>query len=57
LNINPVAFNLFGKIEIRWYGILIALGMVVAIILAYYIAKYRNLKADEIINFAPFAIV
>jgi len=57
LNINPVAFTLFGKIEIRWYGILIAIGLVVAIILSYYIAKYRNLKADEIINFAPFAII
>jgi phosphatidylglycerol:prolipoprotein diacylglycerol transferase len=57
LNINPVAFNLFGKIEIRWYGILIALGLVIGIILAYYIAKYRNLNADEIINFAPFGII
>jgi len=57
LNINPVAFTLFGKIEIRWYGILIAVGLVIAIILSYYIAKYRNLKADEIINFAPFGII
>ena len=57
MNISPVAFNLFGKIEIRWYGILIAAGLVIAIILSYYIAKYRNLKADEIINFAPFGII
>jgi len=57
LNINPVAFTLFGKIEIRWYGILIAIGLVIGIILAYYLAKYRNLKADEIINFAPFGII
>jgi phosphatidylglycerol---prolipoprotein diacylglyceryl transferase len=54
---NPVAFSLFGKIDIRWYGILIAIGLVLAIILSYYIAKYRNLKADEVINFAPFAII
>lgn len=57
MNINPVAFNLFGKIEIRWYGILIAIGLILAIVLSYYIAKYRKLKADEIINFAPFAII
>jgi phosphatidylglycerol:prolipoprotein diacylglycerol transferase len=57
LNINPVAFNLFGKIDIRWYGILIAMGLVIGIVLAYYIAKYRQLKADEIINFTPFAII
>jgi phosphatidylglycerol:prolipoprotein diacylglycerol transferase len=54
---NPIAFSLFGKIEIRWYGILIAIGLVVGIVLAYYIAKYRNLKADELINFAPFGII
>lgn len=57
MNINPVAFNLFGKIEIRWYGILIAAGLILAIVLSYYIAKYRKLKSDEIINFAPFAII
>ena len=57
MNISPVAFNLFGKIEIRWYGILIAAGLLVAIVLSYYIAKYRQLKAEEIINFAPFAII
>ncbi|MHB1348127.1 MAG: prolipoprotein diacylglyceryl transferase [Candidatus Humimicrobiaceae bacterium] len=57
MNIDPIAFNLFGKIEIRWYGILIAIGLVIAIVIAYYLAKYRNLKADEIINFAPFAII
>lgn len=32
---NPVAFNLFG-LEVRWYGILIGIG----VILAYEIAKY-----------------
>ena len=57
MNISPVAFNLFGKLEIRWYGILIAIGLVVAIVIAYQLAKYRNLKADEVINFAPFAII
>ena len=57
MDISPVAFSLFGKIEIRWYGILIAVGLVIAIMIAYYLAKYRNLKADEVINFAPFAII
>jgi phosphatidylglycerol:prolipoprotein diacylglycerol transferase len=36
---------------------LIAVGLVAAILISYYIAKYRNLKADEVINFAPFAII
>ena len=56
MNINPVAFRLF-SIEVRWYGILIAIGLVVGIVVSYYILKYRKLKEDEIINFAPFAII
>ena len=35
---NPIAFELFG-LEIRWYGILIALGVILALALAYYNCK------------------
>ena len=35
---NPIAFELFG-LEIRWYGILIALGVILALGLAYYNCK------------------
>jgi phosphatidylglycerol:prolipoprotein diacylglycerol transferase len=56
LVIDPVAFRVFG-IEIRWYGIIIAFALVLAIAVSYLIAKYRRFKADEIINFAPFAII
>ncbi len=54
--VDPVAFRLFG-LEIRWYGILIAFGLILAIIISYLIARYRRFKADEILNFAPFAII
>jgi phosphatidylglycerol---prolipoprotein diacylglyceryl transferase len=54
--INPVAFRIF-NFEIRWYGILIAIALIVGIVVAYYIAKYRQQKADEVINFAPFAVI
>ncbi len=55
-SIDPIAFS-FGNFEIRWYGILIAIALVVGIILSYYLAKYRNQKAEEVINFAPFAVI
>lgn len=54
--IDPVAFRLFGM-EVRWYGLLIALGLILAIVVSYLTARYRKFKADEIINFAPFAII
>lgn len=38
---NPVAFQIFG-LEIRWYGVVITLGIMVAFIVSYY-----NLNKDE----------
>jgi len=56
LNIDPVAFSVF-NLEIRWYGIITALALVIGFIAAYLLAAYRRQKADEILNFAPFAII
>ena len=38
---NPVAINLFG-IKIMWYGIFIAIGVLVAILFSYFILKKEN---------------
>jgi phosphatidylglycerol:prolipoprotein diacylglycerol transferase len=54
--VNPIAFSIF-NFEIRWYGILIALALIIGIVIAYFMAKYRGEKADEVINFAPFAVI
>jgi phosphatidylglycerol---prolipoprotein diacylglyceryl transferase len=53
---DPIAFSI-GNFEIRWYGILIALALLVGITISYFIAKYRGEKPDEAINFAPFAVI
>jgi phosphatidylglycerol---prolipoprotein diacylglyceryl transferase len=53
---NPIAFSI-GSFEIRWYGILIALALLIGITISYFIAKYRGEKPDEAINFAPFAVI
>lgn len=42
---NPVAFELFG-LEIRWYGIIIGFGVIIALILANYNCKKKNLNFD-----------
>lgn len=46
---NPVAFSIFG-LDIMWYGILIALGVIAAITLSQYTCKLNNTSFDEIMN-------
>jgi phosphatidylglycerol:prolipoprotein diacylglycerol transferase len=42
---NPVAFKVFGS-EIRWYGILICVGVLAALLLAQYNCKKKSLNFD-----------
>ena len=46
---NPVAFYVFG-ISIRWYGIFIATGMAIGIIIANYNCKYRGINFDSLLD-------
>lgn len=52
---NPVAFEIFG-ISVRWYGILISLGMLLGIFIAYFEAKRLGYNPDDIIDLALWAI-
>lgn len=51
---NPVAFNIFG-IDIMWYGILIACGVVAAMLLSSYICKLKGVDFDQILDIFLFA--
>lgn len=57
---NPTAFNVFGM-DVRWYGILIAIGMMLAIILAKYNCRYRDISFDSFFDMVllslPFGII
>ena len=57
---NPVAFELFGY-PIRWYGIIIAGGVLVAFFISYILAKKNGLDFDIITDgflwSFPFAII
>ena len=57
---NPVAFEIFGQ-PIRWYGIIIASGVLVAFFVSYLLAKKKELDFDIIIDgflwSFPFAII
>ncbi|MDZ7836630.1 MAG: prolipoprotein diacylglyceryl transferase family protein [Actinomycetota bacterium] len=56
MSVDPVAFYI-GNLQIRWYGIIIAVGLLLGILAAYMVARYRNRQEEEIINFAPFAVI
>ena len=60
MNIDSVAFKLFG-IEVYWYGVIIALGIVACVALAMYHSKANkfstDLVADVILVVLPCAIV
>ena len=57
---DPVAFTIFGR-DIYWYGILISLSVVLAVIMVYREAKREGLDADCMLDYAlltvPIAIV
>jgi phosphatidylglycerol---prolipoprotein diacylglyceryl transferase len=56
LYVDPVAFSISG-FEIRWYGIITAVSLIIGFIVAYFLAAYRCEKREEVLNFAPFAVI
>ena len=60
LNVNPIAFTI-GSIEVYWYGILIAVALVLSVVLAVKHSKSLNfpegLVYDTILMIIPCAIV
>jgi phosphatidylglycerol:prolipoprotein diacylglycerol transferase len=46
---DPVAFSVLG-VDIRWYGILIASGMLLGILLAKYTSNIRDVDYDMLLN-------
>lgn len=46
---NPIAFTI-GNIEIRWYGVLIAVGMLLAILISTRRASKHGLKDDDVLD-------
>jgi phosphatidylglycerol:prolipoprotein diacylglycerol transferase len=52
---NPVAFNLF-NMPIRWYGILISLGMLIGIVLLSYTCKIKKISYDNMMDAVLIAL-
>lgn len=52
---DPVAFKVFG-FEVRWYGLLIAIAVLIGTILALREAKRKGIKEESIIDMLLFAV-
>lgn len=46
---NPIAFTLF-DFDVRWYGVLIATGMLLAVIIVYRRAPSHGINSDDILD-------
>ncbi len=54
--LNPVAFELFGR-PVMWYGVIISLGMILAVLYVLYRAKHNEgIKTDDVFDYAICAI-
>ncbi|WP_318531610.1 prolipoprotein diacylglyceryl transferase [Loigolactobacillus iwatensis] len=58
--LNPIALK-FGPFEIHWYGVIIATGVVLAVVLAMREADRRQVSSDDLFNLIlwslPFALI
>ena len=55
--VNRVAFKLFGR-EVAWYGLIIAIGMIVAVAYVMYRTReYVGINTDDVIDFTLFIII
>ncbi|MBR7111646.1 MAG: prolipoprotein diacylglyceryl transferase [Clostridia bacterium] len=54
ITINKVAFTvpIFGGLEVRWYGILLTLGIMAGFFYAVYRAKFEGFTTDDVIDYA-----
>lgn len=57
---DPVAFSIFG-LDIRWYGVIISIGIFVALTITYFNSKFLkldfNIVSDIFLVAFPFAII
>lgn len=55
-DISPTAFTVFG-LEIKWYGIIIAIGMLLAIMYCFKRIKEFGLDSDRVIDAVVFGLI
>ena len=54
-SVDPVLFS-FGSIEVRWYGMIITLGIILALTYCTFRSKQEGISFDDLLDFALFTI-
>lgn len=56
---SKVAFSIpIGSgIQVRWYGIIIVTGIILAFLYAYYRSKHEGISFDDLLDYALFAVI
>ena len=56
-DLNPIAFTLFDKVKVHWYGIIITLGIILAFSYCAWRAKQANIIFDDLLDMTIFAVI
>ena len=53
---NKVAFSI-GSIEVRWYGIIMVTGIILAFLYAYYRSKHEGVSFDDLLDYTLITVI
>jgi len=58
-SVNKVAFEipLFGGIEVRWYGLIITAGILLAMLYCYFRSKQEGISLDNLLDMAIYTVI
>ena len=54
--VDKIAFAI-GNVEVRWYGIILTLGIVAGVLYAMYRSKHEGLKPDDVLDYALWTVL
>ena len=55
-SVDKVAFSI-GSIEVRWYGIILTLGIIAGVCYALYRCRFEGIKQEDILDYALYTVL
>ena len=55
--LNKIAFTLFGKFDIRWYGLIITTGIILAVLYCVYRSSELGISKDDLLDMALYTVI
>ncbi|MBQ7321017.1 MAG: prolipoprotein diacylglyceryl transferase [Clostridia bacterium] len=56
-HLNKIAFTLFGRFEVRWYGLIITLGIILAVLYCAYRSSEVGITKDDLLDMALYTVI